>query len=135
MKAQHCFWCICGRVRGVLRIPVPTVERSPSSLLQGPECGQVGILVDESQSSGQWSATGLRDAMQRYSWNGQDFLCNEEELTALSRKLQSAIKRCCNDDVGEVAREIMRWGGVDSVHRQKRTFAWIAVIPNRLLRN
>jgi hypothetical protein len=75
---------------------------------------------------GQWSATGLRDAMQRYSWNGQDFLCNEEELTALSRKLQSAIKRCCNDDVGEVAREIMRWGGVDSVHRQKRTFAWIA---------
>ena len=39
--------------------------------------------------------------------------------------IQRAIMKKDDTRVFSVAMEIMSWGGVDNVHRQKRTFAWI----------
>ena len=75
--------------------------------------------------AGRWSATGLADALSKYAWGGKSFSENNAELNRLAANLQSAIRRDANNDVCEILRSIMRWGGVDNKHRQKGTFEWI----------
>jgi hypothetical protein len=74
---------------------------------------------------GKWSAVGLADAVSKYAWSGKSFSENKAELDRFAADLQSAIKRCSNNDVCAISRAIMHWGGVDNKHRQKRTFEWI----------
>jgi hypothetical protein len=74
---------------------------------------------------GNWMASGLGDAQSKYNWNGRSFSENKAELDRFAGQLQSSIRRTSNKDVCEMSRDIMRWGGVDNKHRQKRTFTWI----------
>jgi hypothetical protein len=74
---------------------------------------------------GKWSAVGLADAVSKYAWSGKSFSENKAELDRLAANLQSAIQRDSNNDVCEILRAIMHWGGVDNKHRQKGTFEWI----------
>lgn len=74
---------------------------------------------------GNWSAFGLADAASKYAWNGRSFSENKVELDQMAADLQSAIQRNSNNDVCDIIRAIMHWGGVDNNHRQKGTFAWI----------
>lgn len=90
-----------------------------------PNSGKSAAWSRTLDPMGRWSAKGLQDAMLKYSWNGRDYASNEDELKKHGEELRSAIKRSSNSDVCEVARDVMRWGGVDNVHRQKGTFTWI----------
>ena len=74
---------------------------------------------------GKWSAVGLADAVSKYSCSGKSFSENNAELNKFAVDLQSAIRRDCNRDACAILRAIMHWGGVDNIHRQKRTFEWI----------
>jgi hypothetical protein len=74
---------------------------------------------------GKWSAVGLADAVSKYAWSGKGFSENKAELDRFAANLQSAIQRDSNNDVCEILRAIMHWGGVDNKHRQKGTFEWI----------
>jgi len=74
---------------------------------------------------GRWSAFGLADAASKYAWGGKNFSENKVELDRLAADLQSAIQRDSNNDVCEIMKAIMHWGGVDNKHRQKGTFEWI----------
>jgi hypothetical protein len=79
----------------------------------------------QSLPNGVWSAVGLKDALCQYNWNGKSLSENKEQLDELAQSIQRAMMK--NDDtrVRSITLEIMRWGGVDNKHRQKRTFAWI----------
>src|SRR3984885_4767266 len=74
---------------------------------------------------GKWSAVGLADAASKYAWSGKSFSENKAESDRFSADLQSAIQRDSNNDVCEILRAIMHWGGLDNKHRQKGTFEWI----------
>jgi hypothetical protein len=74
---------------------------------------------------GKWSAVGLADAVSKYAWSGKSFSESKAELDRFAANLQSAIQRDSNNDVCEILRAIMHWGGVDNKHRQKGTFEWI----------
>jgi hypothetical protein len=74
---------------------------------------------------GKWSAVGLADAASKYAWSGKGFSENKAESDRFSSDLQSAIQRDSNEDVCEILRAIMHWGGLDNKHRQKGTFEWI----------
>ena len=74
---------------------------------------------------GKWSAVGLADAVSKYAWSGKGFSENKAELDRFAANLQSAIQMDSNNDVCEILRAIMHWGGVDNKHRQKGTFEWI----------
>lgn len=74
---------------------------------------------------GKWSAFGLADAVSKYAWGGRNFSEHKIESDRLATHLQSAIQRNSNNDVCEIMRAIMHWGGVDNKHRQKGTFEWI----------
>src|ERR1700690_974701 len=74
---------------------------------------------------GKWSAVGLADAVSKYAWSGRSFSENKIESDRLAADLQSAMQRDSNNDVCEILRAIMRWGGADNKHRQKGTFEWI----------
>ena len=74
---------------------------------------------------GRWSAVGLADALSKYAWGGKSFSENKAELDRFAANLQSAIQRDSNNDVCNILRAIMHWGGVDNKHRQKGTFEWI----------
>ena len=74
---------------------------------------------------GKWSAFGLADAVSKYAWSGRTFSENKVESDRLAADLQSAMQRNSNNEVCEILRAIMHWGGVDNKHRQKGTFEWI----------
>jgi hypothetical protein len=74
---------------------------------------------------GKWSAVGLADAASKYARSGKSFSENNAELDRFAANLQSAIQRDSNNDVCEILRAIMHWGGVDNKHRQKGTLDWI----------
>jgi hypothetical protein len=74
---------------------------------------------------GKWSAVGLADAVSKYARSGKSFSENNAELDRFAANLQSAIQRDSNNDVCEILRAIMHWGGVDNKHRQKGTLDWI----------
>jgi hypothetical protein len=78
----------------------------------------------QSLPDGTWRASGLKGARQSYWWNG-NFEKNETELNANAQKIQDAVRKSDNDLVASIAKEIMKWGGVDNPHRQKSTFDWI----------
>jgi hypothetical protein len=74
---------------------------------------------------GKWSAVGLADAVSKYSWSGKSFSEHKAESDQFAADLQSAIQRDSNNDVYEILRAIMHWGGVDNKYRQKGTLDWI----------
>lgn len=74
---------------------------------------------------GKWTAVGLANAASKYARSGKSFSEDKAELDRLAADLQSAIYRNSSKDVCYISRAIMRWGGVDNKHRQKRTFEWI----------
>jgi len=74
---------------------------------------------------GKWSAVGLAEAVSKYARSGKSFSEVNAELDRFAANLQSAIQRDSNNDVCEILRAIMHWGGVDNKHRQKGTLDWI----------
>jgi hypothetical protein len=84
--------------------------------------------------NGNWSASGLGDAQSKYNWNGRSVFENKAELDKFAGELQSSIRRNSNKDVCDISRGVMRWGGVDNKHRQKRTFAWIELNSDEIVK-
>ncbi|UYO48648.1 hypothetical protein KQX64_22465 [Rhodopseudomonas palustris] len=92
---------------------------------QVPTKGRSSTWSKSLRPTGNWSTRGLKNAFEKYNWNGKTFSENKAQLDNLALELQSAIRKSDNQIAKEAARAIMSWGGVNNEYRQSRTILWL----------
>lgn len=93
---------------------------------QVPTKGRSSTWSKSLDPVGNWSTRGLKNAFEKYNWNGKTFSENKAQLDNLALELQSAITASDNPKVNDTALAIMSWGGVNNKHRQRRTKKWLS---------